>query len=922
LKAILHLITLGSVLVPHLLSANPTASEKIYLSGKGLHEEADWEFRCTKGRNCGEWRPLPVPSQWELHGFGAYNYGLDEERSKEQGQYRHSFKVPIDWQGRVVELVFEGSMTDTEVWINGLSAGPKHQGSFYRFKYDISNLLEFNGENQLLVHVDKQSANKSVNAAERQADYWIFGGIFRPVYLTSAPQESIEQLRIDARHNGDLRLTVDLRGIGSPATLEARVVDAAGSAIGGRFTAKVTAQQSRATLSTQILQPRPWSAESPTLYSLDLELTRNGSLLHREVESFGFRSIEVRPGEGLYINGVRELLRGVNRHSFWPSAGRTLNRHLNRADAELIKSLNMNAVRTAHYPPDVDFLEACDELGIYVIDELAGWHDAYDTVVGSTLVREMVHRDHNHPAVIFWSNGNEGGWNTKLDGLFGDVDEQDRLVLHPREVFSGFDTDHYPTYAELQSLLDPRYWKNRLFGLLGQQRLVMSTEMLHGLYDGGSGAGLEDYWGLLQTSPLAVGAFLWSLFDETVVRTDLQGKLDSDGNHAPDGIVGPYRERGPNFAAVKATFSPIVLRSSHPEGIFDGVLQVENRFSRTDLSNCVFQWDLAMLPRPDAANDHPRLLARGSEPGPSLGPGDRGSWIPQLNENSMKADRLRVRAYGPKGRKLMSWSFAIERQLQFSRSVVNTASSGSMDVKTDPGRIVVVVGEQKAAFDSNTGLLSEISLGGRRFPISLGPRLLPQRPIRPLVTTRSTDTGVDLSATGTNGEFWRWSFYSTGWIRLSYRYTQTDTDPYFGLGFDLDKKEIGQLRWLGRGPHPIWKNRQQGGQLGVRRTTPPRLTEGFLSGVRWLQLAADQLELTIVIENPEIDIGLFPPAFPADAMDARATLPAIDLSFLHAIPAIGTKFHEAAALGPMSLPTPGRGLYHGSIWLRLSALSK
>ena len=126
------------------MHAGLSDTERLYLSGTGLHDEVEWEFRCTEGANCGEWTTIPVPSNWELHGFGNYNYGLDEEQTSEQGQYRHRFEVPADWRNfpdRRVKLVFEGSMTDTGVWVNGESAGPQHQGSFYPFEYDVTDLL-------------------------------------------------------------------------------------------------------------------------------------------------------------------------------------------------------------------------------------------------------------------------------------------------------------------------------------------------------------------------------------------------------------------------------------------------------------------------------------------------------------------------------------------------------------------------------------------------------------------------------------------------------------------------------------------------------------------------------------------------------------------------------------------------------------
>jgi beta-galactosidase/beta-glucuronidase len=181
-----------------------TSTELHYLSGTGKDDAVLWDFFCTEGRNSGVWSKIRVPSNWETEGFGAYQYGGDHQHAsnpfpKEQGKYKLNFDVPLAWKNRVVRLVFDGSMTDTEVWINGTSAGPVHQGSFYRFKYDITSLLKFGQTNLLEVTVSKESSNASVNNAERRGDYWNFGGIFRPVYLEALPGSFIDWTAIDAR---------------------------------------------------------------------------------------------------------------------------------------------------------------------------------------------------------------------------------------------------------------------------------------------------------------------------------------------------------------------------------------------------------------------------------------------------------------------------------------------------------------------------------------------------------------------------------------------------------------------------------------------------------------------------------------------------------------------------------------------------
>jgi beta-galactosidase/beta-glucuronidase len=203
-------------------------TQSVYLSGHGKDDPVAWEFYCTAGRNSGQWTTLGVPSNWEQQGFGSYNYGTERKKADEQGKYRRTFSVPADWAGMRVFIVFDGVMTDTEVWINGKSAGPKHQGGFYRFKYEITNLVT-EKENRLEVIVSKVSADRSVEKAERQADYWVFGGIYRPVYLEAVPKQFVEWLAVDARADGTCRADVHLNGTGNAESVTAEIIGLRGT---------------------------------------------------------------------------------------------------------------------------------------------------------------------------------------------------------------------------------------------------------------------------------------------------------------------------------------------------------------------------------------------------------------------------------------------------------------------------------------------------------------------------------------------------------------------------------------------------------------------------------------------------------------------------------------------------------------------
>lgn len=369
----------------------------------------------------------------------------------------------------------------------------KHRGGFYRFSYDITSLLKYGAANKLEVRVKKHSGNKSVNAAERKADWWLFGGIYRPVWLEAKPQIRIEHIAVDAKMDGEMQLYTELKGVKGKEKLTAALHPLDGTDVCSEVRMWEVGHDS--VFAHIWKNVEPWTPEKPRLYNLIVTLrNEEGEALHRTSVRVGFRTVDFRPRDGVYLNGTKLVMKGINRHSFHPDGGRTTNKELSIQDALLIKEMNMNAVRS-HYPPDEHFLDACDSLGLLYIDELAGWQNAYDTVTGSKLVKEMIARDVNHPCIVLWSNGNEGGWNIATDKLFYRYDPQRRHVIHPWADFDELDTHHYPAYLTGVGRFTNGY------------KVFMPTEFMHGLYDQGHGAGLEDFWARYTAHPLFAGGF-------------------------------------------------------------------------------------------------------------------------------------------------------------------------------------------------------------------------------------------------------------------------------------------------------------------------------------------------------------------------------------------------------------------------------
>lgn len=854
---------------------DPTLTERLDLSGRGHGDDVRWQFEVTGGRRASEQTTIPVPSHWELEGFGNYNYGHDEDKHDERGLYRHEFKVPERFRERHVELVFEGVMTDTLVRLNG-NEFPVHRGGFYPFRFVVSDLLKMPPQTNVLeVEVAKVSSDKSIEAAERDADYWVFGGIYRPVYLEAFPAESMTHVALSAAQDGTLRAVVELTSLNGPARLRAQVQDK-DEVVAQAFDQEVQPGLATVDLQGKVNGIEPWSAEHPRLYDVALELYRpsanNEEVLHRRIIRLGFRTVEVRAGQGLYVNGDKIFLQGVNRHVFWPSSGRVSRPEDDWRDARLIKSMNLNAVRTAHYPPDPSFLAACDEIGLYVLDELGGWQDAYSTEAGRPLVRAMVRANVNHPSIILWNNGNEGGHNPELDEFFYENDPWGRPVLHPDAPSSaGFDSEHYPTWNELNQRLG---YQISFFKKVDQDLLVMPTEVLHGLYDGGIGAGLEDYWRLLQSSPRGAGAFLWAFTDEAVVRTDREGELDTDGNHAPDGIVGPRRELSGNYYAVREVFSPVRLLNDGPLGdFFNGSLNVENRFYQTNLDATTFRWSYETLPRP--WQDY-KTLASGEVSGPAAAPGETGQLLLPPNPETPNWEALRLEAFDSQGNSVQNWLLPRwGRRLAAHRFL----PSAELEKLAQPPKVS----------------LGKILLEG-----FLEPRAVPNGSLT-----------VD------------WSRSASGWIRANVRYETKKARDFFGVVFPLDLDNVEQMEWFGQGPTRIWKNRRQG-TLGhwtksANSVTPPTAghepkLRGFYGNVYWLRLLTKNGPVVVLIES-DSDVGLVPPLFPEDSEEALAKVPKVEgLGFFHGIPAIGTKFHPPGDLGPQSQRHNADGLYSATVW--------
>lgn len=916
------------------MQAQAPHPERIYLSGTGTDYTRTWEFYCSKGQNSGKWKSIEVPSCWELQGFGEYTYGRyytikGAKPSDETGIYRYRFLTPDCGKNDRIKLFFDGVMTDAEVRVNGNPAGQIHQGAFYRFSYDITSLLKAEGENLLEVKVAKQSANKSVNAAERRADWWLYGGIYRPVWLEVVPAVSMEHFILDARADGSLRasvrmagnaeghvLAVSIRGLkdGKPLrTLQGKEQISCTLASSGRET-EFTCKWS---------DVKVWNTEAPELYVARLELKdRSGNVIQVREERIGFRTIEFFPQDGIYLNGTRLIVKGINRHSFSVDGGRTTSAAMSRQDALLIKEMNMNAVRS-HYPPDEHFLDMCDSLGLVYIDELSGWHGRYDTETGARLIREMVERDVNHPSVILWSNGNEGGWNTDNDSLFCKYDKfQRRHVIHPWADFDGLDTHHYPAYLTGVARFTNGY------------KVFMPTEFMHAMYDQGGGGGLRDFWDRWMTNPMFAGGFIWVFCDEAPKRSDRGGVLDSDGSNAPDGVVGPRREKEGSFYAIRSQWSPVQIKPLLITEHFDGSFFISNEYIYTNLKDCRMTYEVLScdIPMQGAVS---RILARGEVTLPALSPGETGKARFSLPASFAEGDVLKLEAFDRDGHRICDWSFPIRlANPYFQRHLaqLSTGLSGNTVSACNNGKEIVLKSEKvSVTFDAATGMILRVLSGNTEIPLTNGPVAVGMKMLYQPASSyvrQDSEEAVFCARYKGGADSIVWRLTSQGLLYMDavllnrasggggFDDAFMDTEVYnLGLTFSYPERICKGMKWLGRGPYRVWKNRIPGTNYGIwHKDYNNTVTgesydnlvypefKGYHANMYWATFESDTAPFTVYSRTDGIFYRVFTPEEPKGS--AKRTMPEFpegDISFLLDIPAI-CSFKPIEQQGPNSQP--------------------
>ena len=580
-----------------------------------------------------DWPEITVPSNWELQGYGIPIYinqpyefadprfpGFTEMKRPDPphvphkynpvGSYLTTFNVPEEWGGREVILHFGAVKSAMFVWVNGKKAGYS-QGSKLPAEFKITPFIH-KGKNTLAVEVYRWSDGSYLECQ----DFWRISGIERDVYIWSVPLTHIYDFFAKAQlddnyQNGILKTDITIINFGAgkkgPFTVKMKLFDANDKLV--NITEKeifINYDTTRFTIETTVNNPKKWTAETPNLYTLVLELKKDGKTTEILSNKIGFRKVEIKNGQ-LLVNGVPVLIKGVNRHEHDEFTGHVISRKSMLKDIELMKRHNINAVRTCHYPDDPYWYRLCDQYGIYLIDEANieshGMGYKPDRTLGNNpswkkahleRARRMVERDKNHPSIIIWSMGNEAGDGVNFDTISAWIHKRDssRPVHYERALKRHIVDIYSPMYPSIKYI--EKYAKTN------PSRPLIMCEYAHSM--GNSTGNLQDYWDVIEKYPALQGGFIWDWVDQGLAKYTEDSikywayggdfgpeNTPSDGNFCINGIINPDRSVHPAMYEVKKVYQYMKIVPDDP---LAGKFMLTNEYDFINLNNYKLKWVL------------------------------------------------------------------------------------------------------------------------------------------------------------------------------------------------------------------------------------------------------------------------------------------------------------------------------------------
>ena len=854
------------------------------------------------------WKTIKVPADWQAEGYDRARYNnitypfpanrpLIPHATNPVGSYRRTIDLPPSWSGQDVILHIGAAGSAYYVWVNGNKAGYS-EDSKLPSEFDVTRFVK-PGHNVIAIQVYRWSDGSYLE----DQDFWRVSGIERPVWLMAAPKSRIVDHFVKAGltndyRDGTLDLTLSLTERAQGMAVRTTLLRGENALL--TRTSPVTGPKLQ--LVGTVEKVRPWTAETPDLYTLLIELIdRKGAVIQATADRIGFRTVAVTDGV-VKVNGRPITIRGVNRHEHDPETFHVISEASMRRDLELMKLANVNAIRTSHYPNDERLYALADEIGLYVMDEAnieshgylmpARYGDAdrplyelgYDPAWRAPQVSRvvnMVERDKNHPSIIFWSLGNESGIGPNFEAAAAAARAIDptRLISflgwtqleQPRP--NAFADIYAPMYDSPDQMA--AYARNRQF-----KQPMIQTEYAH--MQGNSGGNLVDYWNVIYAHPDRLqGGFIWDWVDQSIYRYTPDGRRywGDGGSFGPnpggeiefgDGLLQADRTPNPQYHELTKVYAPIAFAAVDAAA---GRFTVTNRHDFRDLSGFRFDWEMTEDGVPVARGEGPHLAtpARSSE--------TFALALPSLPRKPGAEYLLTLRARAHAGTIPFVPAGHVVAWEQFPLSpppIAPALAAGRVTVANAGDRALLSAGDASLEVDRATGLVRYRS-GGQVMLEGGSPNFYraptdndlgtgtdkEQAPWRAMSEARQLD-GVDIERAGVRGAAVTVRFgLGQGAARFIIRYRMAGdgtvaTEAHFiplqmdlppptrvGLAFTMPTRFTG-LRWYGRGPQESYVDRKTGAAIGLWQGAIADQYHDYIRpqdtgnkvDVRWMELTA------------------------------------------------------------------------------------
>ena len=595
------------------------AQSERYLSMEGKwkfnfvknHEDAPQGFFALKYDDS-KWVDFPVPGLFEMEGYGDKIYKnmgyawcttfkndppYIGETNNYTGSYRRTFELPANWKGQEVYFYIGSATSNLSVWVNGKYVGYS-EDSKVAAEFNITKYLK-PGKNLIAMQIMRWCDGSYLE----DQDFWRFTGIAREVYLYATPKVHIKDITIGQDYvagNGVLNVDVKLAG---KATVEAKLFDAEGHQVAEGLNATVA-------------NAKPWTAETPNLYTLFIYLKNGNQTLEVVKKKVGFRHIEIKGGQ-LLVNGQPILIKGADRHELDPDGGYIVSVDRMIQDIKIMKYLNINAVRTCHYPDDPRWYDLCDEYGLYLTAEsnLESHGMGYrEKTLAKNPLFEKAHIERqegnmitykNHPSIIVWSLGNEAGYGPNFEKAYDWVKAFDRTrpCQYERAELEGKTDIFCPMYmgyedSENYSKGSAANYKGTTVGGGKDVKPLIQCEYAHAM--GNSMGGFKEYWELIRKYPVYQGGYIWDFVDQGLRdKSKITGKEiftyggdygrypATDHNFNCNGIIAPDRRLNPHAYEVRYYYQNAWIAD---KGIKEGRIEVYNENFFKTLDDLELEW--------------------------------------------------------------------------------------------------------------------------------------------------------------------------------------------------------------------------------------------------------------------------------------------------------------------------------------------